>query len=240
VPFVWQADVPPPLSVVDSVEIAPVPEATAPEQASSTDAVASIEAAPPEHVEAPSAPIDQVQPPPEPVPAETPEVVTPEPSPEAVALLPLPPPPAPPPPAEAVRATPPPHPAARPQPPSPPRPAPAEAPSAAEAPAPAAPAPVVRQPPANYVGRLLAALDRHKEYPSSARFRRVEGVTLLRFAMRRDGTVASFGIERSSGHEDLDAAVIQMIQRASPLPPPPSELAGDPVELVVPVRFSLR
>jgi protein TonB len=99
---------------------------------------------------------------------------------------------------------------------------------------------VVRQPPANFVGRLLAALDRHKEYPSSARFRRVEGVTLLRFAMRRDGSVASFRIERSSGHEDLDAVVIQMIQRASRLPPPPPELPGDPVELVVPVRFSLQ
>ncbi|MBS7789503.1 energy transducer TonB, partial [Roseococcus sp. SDR] len=131
--------------------------------------------------------------------------------------------------------------------PSPPRPAPVAASTAAPPPvataaasAAAAPAPVARQPPANYVGRLLAALDRHKEYPSAARYRRAEGVTLLRFAMRRDGTVAAFRIERSSGHEDLDAAVLRMIERASPLPPPPPELPGDPVELVVPVRFSLR
>jgi periplasmic protein TonB len=34
--------------------------------------------------------------------------------------------------------------------------------------------------------------------------------------------------------------VERMIRRASPLPAPPPELAGDPVELVVPVRFSLR
>jgi protein TonB len=58
--------------------------------------------------------------------------------------------------------------------------------------------------------------------------------------MRRDGTVASYRIERSSGHEDLDASVLEMIRRAAPLPRPPPELPGDPVELVVPVRFSLR
>ncbi|WP_135467923.1 energy transducer TonB, partial [Crenalkalicoccus roseus] len=119
-----------------------------------------------------------------------------------------------------------------------PGPAPAEAPPVAAAPA--APASAARQPSASYVGRLLAALDRHKDYPSSARFRRAEGVALLRFTMRRDGSVAAWQIERSSGHRDLDAAVEQMIRRASPLPAPPPELAGDPVEIVVPVRFSLR
>jgi protein TonB len=102
------------------------------------------------------------------------------------------------------------------------------------------PAPVVRRPPASYVGALLAALERHKQYPSGARWRRAEGTAVLRFAMRRDGSVARWRLERSTGHGDLDAAVEQMIRRASPLPPPPAELPGEIVELVVPVRFSLR
>ena len=63
---------------------------------------------------------------------------------------------------------------------------------------------------------------------------------MLRFAMHRDGTVTGWRIKRSSDHEMLDAAVERMIRRASPLPAPPPELAGDPVELSVPVRFSLR
>nr|WP_264185821.1 TonB family protein [Roseicella aerolata] len=87
---------------------------------------------------------------------------------------------------------------------------------------------------------MLAALERHKEYPSEARWRRAEGTAVLRFAMRRDGTIIGWRIERSSGHEVLDTAVERMIRRASPLPAPPPELAGDPVELSVPVRFSLR
>jgi protein TonB len=99
---------------------------------------------------------------------------------------------------------------------------------------------VQRQVSRSYIGALLAALDRHKEYPSAARWRRAEGVAVLRFAMRRDGTVVGWQITRSSGHGDLDAAVAEMIRRASPLPPPPADLAGDPVELTVPVRFSLR
>ena len=92
----------------------------------------------------------------------------------------------------------------------------------------------------DYINRIFAALDRRKEYPESARWRRAEGVATLRFTMHRDGTVIAWRIERSSGHEDLDAAVGAMIRRASPLPAPPPELPGDPVELAVPVRFSLR
>jgi protein TonB len=205
-------------------------EARPPEPVSATPPPELAEARPPEPVTA--------EPPPEPVTTELPEAIAAAPPPDPVAMLPLPlPPPAPPPPPETVRAAPP-RPA--PRPPAPSRPAPAEAPTEAAAPAPAAPSPARVQPPANYIGALLAALDRHKEYPSAARFRRAEGVAYLRFAMRRDGTVASFRIERSSGHEDLDDSVMEMIRRASPLPRPPPEMPGDPVELVVPVRFSLR
>jgi periplasmic protein TonB len=150
-------------------------------------------------------------------------------------------PPPPPPVPQPVRVAPPPRPAQRPAQPAPPHAAPVEAPS--EAPAAAAPTPpasAVRRPPPSYIGLLLAALDRHKEYPAAARWRRAEGIALLHFSLRRDGSVASWRLERSTGQADLDAAVEQMIRRASPLPAPPEDLPGDPVELVVPVRFSLR
>jgi periplasmic protein TonB len=180
---------------------------------------------------------------PEPLPTEAPEAVAAEaPQPDSVAMAALPPPPPPMPPAPVTpvrpRAAPSHHaPVARAAPVGPPAEAPTAAAAAAPSPAPAA---VPRRPPAGYIGALLAALERHKDYPSAARFRHAEGVALLRFAMRRDGTVASWRIERSSGDQDLDAAVGQMVRRASPLPPPPSELPGDPIELVVPVRFLLR
>ena len=153
--------------------------------------------------------------------------------------------------AAAVPPPPPPMPAAPPRPvrprlaaPAPPRPAPpgppTEAPAAAPAAVHAAPAAAPRRPSAGYIGALMAALERHKDYPMSARHRRAEGTALLRFAMRRDGSVVHWRIERTSGDPELDAAVAQMVRRASPLPAPPADLAGDPIELVVPVRFVLR
>jgi protein TonB len=267
-PFVWQPAPSPPPSVVEDVEIASVAEPAAPRAAEAATFAESVAAAPPEPVRATEPPPDAVEagqpetlaaaappdtlapPPPEPLQeARPPEPVEaarpPEPEPleaappeEALAALPPPPPPAPPPPrpqAEPRRAAP------RPAQSAPPAPRPAEAPSApAAAAAPVPPAPAPRRPPPSYVGALLAALERHKTYPEAARWRRAEGVAILRFAMRRDGTVTAWRIERSTGHADLDEAVERMIRRASPLPSPPPELPGDPVELAVPVRFSLR
>jgi periplasmic protein TonB len=196
-----------------------------------------VQASPPEALRAEAPQPEPLPPPvpdPEPVLAEAPPGVP------VAENIPLPPPSLPPPPAPVRAAPPPPRPAPvpRPAPAAPSTPAPAEAPPAA-ATAPAAPAPR-RSPPPSYLGALLAALERHKEYPAAARWRRAEGTVILRFSMRRDGSVAAFRIERSAGDGELDAAVERMIRRASPLPAPPPELAGDPVELVVPVRFSLR
>lgn len=179
-------------------------------------------------------------PPPEAVPTEEPEELAEAPPEEIVTAAAPPPPPLPPPP-PPVRAR------AAPGPVQPARAAPRSAP-VADASAPAATAtatatqhaPAQRRPPASYISALLAALERHKDYPITARERHAQGTALLQFAIHRDGTVASWRIQRSSGHQDLDEAVGRMVQRASPLPPPPSEIPGDPVVLVVPVRFALR
>ncbi|MBR0657347.1 energy transducer TonB family protein, partial [Plastoroseomonas arctica] len=92
----------------------------------------------------------------------------------------------------------------------------------------------------NYVSLLLAALERHKRYPSSARARRAQGVAILRFHLARDGRLLDWHIDRTSGDLELDDAVADMIRSASPLPAPPAEVVGDRLELVVPVRFTLR
>jgi periplasmic protein TonB len=175
--------------------------------------------------------------PPEPPPPEPPpiaEVPPPEPL-EEVAELPLPTPPPPPPkaPAPPVRQAAPPRPATPPV-------QPAVAAMAAPSSAVPAPAPVAAAPSSSYVALLLSALERHKAYPQDARWRRAQGVAILPFRMRRDGTVTSFRLERSAGDAVLDEAVLVMIQRASPLPAPPAEMPGETIELTVPVRFALR
>lgn len=88
--------------------------------------------------------------------------------------------------------------------------------------------------------RLLTHLEHYKRYPGTAQRRRQEDVVYLRFSMDRTGRVLNWNIERSRGYAMLDEEVNALIQRASPLPAPPAEVAGERVEMVVPVEFFLR
>ncbi len=61
---------------------------------------------------------------------------------------------------------------------------------------------------------------------------------LLRFSMDRHGKVLSANIAQSSGFDTLDQEALALIHRAEPLPPPPDEIHGDPVELTVPLSIA--
>ncbi len=95
-------------------------------------------------------------------------------------------------------------------------------------------------PPPDYLATILARLARYKLYPRAAQLAREEGTVHLRFTIARDGAVLRWSIIQGSGHERLDQAAEQMIERASPLPPLPPTLGGDRLEVTVPVRFALR
>lgn len=86
--------------------------------------------------------------------------------------------------------------------------------------------------------RLAAHLERHRRYPASARASGVEGVVHLHFTIDPSGSVVAHGVARSSGSPALDEAAIEMIRRASPLPPPPGAVAA--VTVTAPVSFRLR
>ncbi|HEX2115882.1 MAG TPA: TonB family protein [Alphaproteobacteria bacterium] len=106
-----------------------------------------------------------------------------------------------------------------------------EPPAVAIVPAPPA---AVRRPDADYVGTLLGWLERYKEYPRAARLRRIEGTAVVRLTILADGRLGSLTLARSSGHQVLDEASLDMVRRATPLPRPP---AG-PVDLDVPIVFA--
>jgi protein TonB len=91
--------------------------------------------------------------------------------------------------------------------------------------------------PAKWQSRLMAHLERRKRYPPGARKRREEGTVLVRFAIDGSGNVLSAGLVRSSGHAELDQAVLALVSRASPVPAPPP---GAPREITAPVKFSIR
>jgi protein TonB len=89
-------------------------------------------------------------------------------------------------------------------------------------------------------GLLLRHLERHKRYPAEAQRARQEGVTYVRFTMSRDGRVLAARIARASGVASLDQEGLDLLQRAQPLPPLPSDQPGETLELIVPIQFFLK
>lgn len=91
----------------------------------------------------------------------------------------------------------------------------------------------------SYLGRVLAQLNRFKQYPRAARQARIQGVVMLHFVMDADGKVQSFEIAKSSGRPVLDAEALALIQRAQPLPPLPADFPTRTLDALVPIEFSL-
>jgi TonB family protein len=87
---------------------------------------------------------------------------------------------------------------------------------------------------------LQRHLIRHMRYPPAARARKEEGIVYVRVAMSRAGHVLSAKIQDASDFPELNEEGLAVIARAQPLPLPPDAVPGDPVDLIIPVTFSLR
>jgi protein TonB len=90
----------------------------------------------------------------------------------------------------------------------------------------------------NWKTQLVAKLERAKRYPSEARGD--QGTAQLAFSVDRQGGVHNARITHSSGSSALDHETLALIQRAQPLPPPPPEMQGAQIPVVVPIRYSAR
>ena len=114
-------------------------------------------------------------------------------------------------------------------------------PVSAPAPPPPAQAPkaVTGQARQDFVARLLAQLNRFKQYPLAARKAHIQGVVMLHFVMDAQGRVLRSDIAKSSGRPVLDAEALALVQRAQPLPPLPADYPTRTLDAVVPVEFSL-
>ena len=85
----------------------------------------------------------------------------------------------------------------------------------------------------------MAHLEHHRRYPARARARHQEGTATVRFTIDRDGKVSGAALVTSSGYAALDEETLALLERASPVPPPPDAGAGQ-MDLVVPVQYRLR
>ena len=92
----------------------------------------------------------------------------------------------------------------------------------------------------NWKSQLVARLERYKRYPSQAQSRGEQGVAQLAFGVDRSGGVHHARILQSSGSILLDEATLALVERAAPLPPPPPELPGAQIAIVVPIRYNMR
>ena len=92
----------------------------------------------------------------------------------------------------------------------------------------------------NWKSQLVARLERAKRYPSEARARGEHGTAQLAFSVDRHGGVHHARIVRSSGSSLLDRETLALIARAAPLPPPPPEVKGAQIAIVVPIRYDIR
>jgi protein TonB len=90
----------------------------------------------------------------------------------------------------------------------------------------------------NWKTQLVAKLERSKRYPSEARGD--QGIAQLAFSVDRQGGVHNARIVRSSGSSVLDHETLALVQRAQPLPPPPPEVSGAQIPIVVPIRYNAR
>lgn len=90
----------------------------------------------------------------------------------------------------------------------------------------------------NWKSQLVAALERQKRYPSEARGD--QGTAQLAFSVDRQGGVHNARVTHSSGSSVLDHEALALVQRAQPLPPPPPEVQGAQIPIVVPIRYNAR
>ena len=89
-------------------------------------------------------------------------------------------------------------------------------------------------------GEILAqAIGKRKDYPRLARLRNWQGTTELKLQIGPDGKLLEVHVGHSSGFQVLDAAAIQMVHNAAPLPDVPETLRGRELTMTVPVVFKL-
>ncbi len=70
-------------------------------------------------------------------------------------------------------------------------------------------------------------------YPDEARRRKLSGSLLLAVGVRRDGSIYSIKVRRSSRHKALDDGAVRIVRLAGPFAPFPKDLANDADVLVI-------
>ena len=86
--------------------------------------------------------------------------------------------------------------------------------------------------------RLSAHIASNRFFPAEARGQ--TGEARIGFVIDRSGKLVSRALAASTGSRSLDAAALEIVARAQPFPPPPSDLKEETFFLTVPIVFTGR
>ena len=67
-----------------------------------------------------------------------------------------------------------------------------------------------------------------------------EGDVVVELVLDSSGKIKSKRIAQPSGHEALDKAALEMVEKAAPFPVPPEILRNGDITITVPVPFQLK
>jgi periplasmic protein TonB len=87
---------------------------------------------------------------------------------------------------------------------------------------------------------IVAQIESHLVYPTTAQARRQMGVVKVEFSFNRQGRVISSQVVDASAYAALNQAALETLQKAQPFPPPPAGTPDDTFTFTIPVRFRLR
>lgn len=90
-----------------------------------------------------------------------------------------------------------------------------------------------------YLTEVFRTLQEGKTYPPLARRRQIEGKVKLKLVIAADGRVKNVCVLDSSGHDILDDAAEEMVNRSGLFGPLPEELGIESMRIVVPVSYAL-
>ena len=91
----------------------------------------------------------------------------------------------------------------------------------------------------NYVDQVLLWLKGYGSYPREAVMFRLEDTVTVKFAINRQGKILYYNLIKPSEWLLLNMAVRQMMDRASPVPPIPPEIAKNEMTFTIPVEFKI-
>jgi protein TonB len=91
----------------------------------------------------------------------------------------------------------------------------------------------------NYGSLLGREFAKHRQYPRIAQMRGWQGTVRVQLELDANGSITSSTVSESSGFEVLDNQALEMVKKASPLPPPPEVLRNRAFSIMVPVTFRL-